>query len=161
MIRIAGIESESIVDGVGIRYVVFTQGCPHHCLGCQNIETWDPIKGSDKDTRDIVKEFTSNACALIDGITLSGGEPFEQPDACLVLARAAKEHGLTVWCYTGYVYEELLSAMNPAVHELLKNIDVLVDGRFIQEMKSLNIGFRGSTNQRILHLKDGKIEWSE
>lgn len=155
LIKIAGIEPESIVDGTGIRYVIFTQGCPHHCIGCHNPETWDAGRGRFVDTDDLVKQFSSNE--LLDGITLSGGEPFMQPDACLRLARAAKRNGLTVWCYSGFTYDEIKASKLYAEKELLKTIDVLVDGRFVQEKKSLDLKFRGSSNQRILHLERGRI----
>lgn len=141
---------------MGIRYVVFTQGCPHHCPGCQNPETWSFDGGEIKDTADIIKEFSSNP--LLDGITLSGGEPFKQREACTELAKAAHERGLSVWCYTGYTYEKLFVMCRRSVFELLNNIDVLVDGRFEQDKKSLDLHFKGSSNQRIFYLKDGAIE---
>lgn len=154
-IKIAGIEPESIVDGTGIRYAIFVQGCPHHCDGCHNPETWDAGQGRLAEIDDLVEQFLSNE--LLDGITLTGGEPFMQPDACLCLAQAAKRNGLTVWCYSGFTYEEIKASKNYAEKELLKVIDVLVDGRFVLEKKSLDLEFRGSANQRILHLDNGRI----
>jgi len=154
-IKIAGIEPESIVDGEGIRFVVFTQGCLHHCNGCQNPQTWDFGSGRFMRTEDIIQQFKEKV--LIDGITLSGGEPFMQPDACLKLARAAKKAGLTVWCYTGYTLETIRASNLYAEKELLRNIDVLVDGPFVEEKKSLDLQFRGSSNQRIIHLDHGRV----
>ncbi len=154
-IKIAGIEPESIVDGTGIRFAVFTQGCPHHCKGCHNPNTWDDSRGRYVDTDDLIRQFTSKE--LLDGITLTGGEPFMQPDACLELALGARNHGLNVWCYTGYTYEEIKRNGIRSEKELLRNIDVLVDGRFVQEKKSLDLKFRGSSNQRIIRLDHGRI----
>lgn len=144
-IRIAGIEPESIVDGDGIRYVIFTQGCPHHCPGCHNPETHDFNGGKEMDVKDITCDFARNP--LLNGITLSGGEPFCQEKACIKLADKAHSYGLDVWCYTGYTYDEVKD------RELIKHIDVLVDGKFIESEKSLDLLFRGSKNQNIISLK--------
>lgn len=144
-IRISGIEHESIVDGDGIRYVIFTQGCPHHCPSCHNPQThsFDAGKliGVDALLADISKRRD-----YIDGITLSGGEPFCQSDQCSVIAEQAQKMGLTVWCYTGYLFEELYGRND----RLLNHIDILVDGPFIQQKRSLALQFRGSTNQRLI-----------
>lgn len=145
-IRIAGFEPESIVDGDSIRFVIFTQGCPHHCQGCQNPESHDFNSGTEYDTHDIIDMISENP--LITGITLSGGEPFCQPEACLELARYAHSVNLSVWCYTGYQFHELSG--NP----LLSEIDVLVDGKFIESQKSLSLRFRGSSNQRIINVPE-------
>lgn len=146
-IRISGIERESIVDGDGIRYVIFTQGCPHHCPGCHNPQTHSFDAGKlinvDKLLADISKRKD-----YIDGITLSGGEPFCQSDQCSVIAEQARKIGLTVWCYTGYLFEELYGRND----ELLNHIDILVDGPFIQQKRSLALQFRGSTNQRLIDI---------
>ena len=157
-IKLAGIEHESIVDGLGWRCTVFVQGCPHLCPGCHNPETHDIRGGAWVETDDVIKQMSENY--LLSGITLSGGEPFWQPQACTEIAKAAKERGLNVWCYTGYRLEEL-SAIHGA-DELLKYVDVLVDGRFIQSLRSLDLDFRGSSNQRIIDMnayrQTGKIE---
>ncbi len=153
IIRIAGTVDDSIVDGPGLRFAIFTQGCPHSCPGCHNPDTHSFDGGKTVDTQEIINQFSQNP--LLDGITLSGGEPFCQPEACLELARAAHEKGLTVWCYTGYVLEQLLQAHDPARMALLEEIDVLVDGPFIQAEKSLELKWRGSKNQRIMKMDGG------
>ena len=141
-IRVAGFEPESIVDGYGFRFVIFTQGCHHNCEGCHNPHTHDFNGGTEYDTADIIKMFADNS--LLSGITLSGGEPFLQSEACLELAREAHKLGMNVWCYTGYEFQEVIG--NP----LLKEVDVLVDGKFIDSQKSYNLSFRGSANQRLI-----------
>lgn len=141
-IRVAGFEPESIVDGEGIRFVIFTQGCPHHCPGCHNPESHDFNGGTEYDTSDIIKMIAENP--LIKGITLSGGEPFCQSEACLELAKEAHHMNLNVWCYSGFTFSELIG------EPLLKEIDVLVDGEFIESQKSLSLRFRGSSNQRVI-----------
>lgn len=143
-IRVAGFVPESIVDGKGVRFVIFTQGCPHKCAGCHNPSTHDFNGGKEYDTEDIVEMFKSSP--LITGITLSGGEPFAQYEACLEIAKRAKELDLSVWCYTGYEFSEVIG--NP----LLKYVDVLVDGKFDITKKSLDLRYRGSTNQRVINV---------
>lgn len=150
-IRLFGTAPESIVDGPGLRYAVFTQGCPHHCPGCHNPETHDPKGGHEALTEDLIKAMGQNP--LLDGLTLSGGEPLTQPEACLDLARGARALKLNIWLYTGYVYEELLLKKDKAVMDLLKACDVLVDGPFILKERSLSLPFRGSLNQRLIDLK--------
>jgi len=151
-IKIAGLAKESIVDGVGLRYTVFVQGCPHHCPGCHNPQTWNPDGGREVDTKTLIADFCKNQ--LLDGITLSGGEPFAQPEACAELARAAQAHGMSVWVYSGYTYDELL--LRPEAAQLLEVCDVLIDGPFIQEQRTLALPWRGSRNQRVIWLKGGK-----
>ncbi len=159
-IRVAGMVNDSIVDGTGFRFTIFTQGCPHHCEGCHNPETHDLAGGYDADTDEIVKQFEKNI--LLSGITLSGGEPFCQASACCELARQAKKRALNVWAYTGYTIEELMRgfAAHPEWRELLENVDVLVDGRFELAKRSLECRWRGSSNQRLIDaagsLKAGK-----
>ena len=149
----ADLQSDSIVDGEGIRTVVWTQGCPHHCFGCHNSETWDFEDGALIDIEDIKKRFKSLKAQ--DGITFSGGDPMCQAEACSELAKYAKSLGLNIWCYTGYTFEQLmlLSKSNKHIMDFLKQIDVLVDGRFILEEKSYDAIFRGSKNQRIIDVK--------
>ena len=160
--RVAGLVQDSIVDGPGLRFVVFVQGCPHHCPGCHNPESHDPKGGKEMAVRDIINQMMSNP--LTDGLTLSGGEPFEQAEDCFELANFAKWHGLNVWCYTGYTFEHLRDHGTWAQKALLRNVDVLVDGPYKQEERSLNLPWRGSKNQRIIDaqasLGAGKvIEW--
>lgn len=151
-IRIAGIEPESVVDGEGIRFAVFMQGCLRNCRGCHNPATHALDGGKIVDTAEIIDAFKKNP--LLTGITLTGGEPMLQIPAALELARAAKNFGLNVWCYTGYTLEEI-----PAdAAELLKNIDVLVDGEYIEEQRDLELEFRGSKNQRIFYLERGRVK---
>lgn len=148
--RIAGTINDSIVDGPGFRFTVFTQGCPHRCPGCHNPKTHDFEGGRLADTQEIIEKFRKNE--LLDGITLSGGEPLCQSEACRVLARAAHESGLNVWCYTGYTFEELMEGFeaHPEWAALLQEVDVLVDGRFILAQRTLEARFRGSKNQRLI-----------
>lgn len=155
-VRISGLLNDSIVDGKGLRFVVFAQGCPHACKGCHNPETHDFNGGKEYDTAEIVQTILGNP--LLDGVTLSGGEPFYQAEAMAEIAAAVKAKGLNVWTYTGYTYEELVSAAQKdgAVGRLLSLTDVLVDGRFVLEQKTLDRPFAGSKNQRVLYLKGGK-----
>lgn len=146
--RLSGIVKESIVDGPGIRYVVFTQGCPHHCEGCHNPDTHDFEKGYWESVDVLLEEIKANP--LLKGITLSGGEPFCQAEVLLKLVRKVKEIGKDVWAYSGYTYEELQKQPQPYAKELLDEVDVLVDGRFILAQRDLTLPFRGSKNQRII-----------
>ena len=148
-IRVAGFENDSIVDGPGFRLAVFTQGCPHHCPGCHNPETHPFDGGQEVDTERIVKAMREDI--LLDGLTLSGGEPFCQPEPCAELARQAHALGLNVWSYSGFTFEQLLE--RPEVLPLLKETDVLVDGRFVLEQRTLELRFRGSKNQRLIDVK--------
>ena len=147
MLNLSGIQTDSIVDGPGIRTTFFCQGCPHHCEGCHNPETWPFEGGTPVDTEAMVRIVTDNP--LCRGVTFSGGEPFAQAEGFLELAKALKEKGYEVASYSGYTFEQLLSG-TPAQKELLQNIDILIDGQFILAEKSLEVPFRGSKNQRIL-----------
>lgn len=144
----SGIAGDSIVDGPGIRLTIFTQGCPHHCPGCHNPQTHDLDGGSWGDTDDIAAVMAENP--LLDGITLSGGEPFLQPVPCLALAKEAHRLGLNVWAYTGYTWEELLAENDAERMAFLREIDVLMDGPFLLAERSLELRFRGSRNQRAI-----------
>ena len=130
ILRVAGIVEDSIVDGPGLRLTVFVQGCPHHCPGCHNPKMWPFEGGKDMTVEEISELIISNK--LIDGLTISGGEPFSQPSACLELVRCAQRWGLDVWVYTGYTWEALLQRAVPDELALLSRIDVLVDGQFIE-----------------------------
>lgn len=149
-IRLAGIENESIVDGPGMRMTIFVQGCPHHCKGCHNPETHDFDEGEDEKLWRIINTM-NDAAKHLDGITISGGEPFCQAGECRVLAWTAHELGKDVWCYSGFTFEELMGRMEAM--ELLVETDVLVDGRFIEELRTLELPFRGSSNQRLIDVK--------
>lgn len=149
----ADLQSDSIVDGEGIRTVIWTQGCPHHCLGCHNPITHDFEGGALVDI-DYILESIDKLDGQ-DGLTFSGGDPFVQPLACSIIAKYAKEKGLNIWCYTGYTFEHLLelSKVKDDIRKFLEEIDVLVDGKFDLYKKSYNATFRGSTNQRIIDVK--------
>ena len=146
----ADIQPDSILDGSGIRTVIWFQGCLHNCEGCQNPETHDMNSGMVVDIDDIKMKLKN--LKYQSGITLSGGDPFFQPEAALEIAKFAKSIGLNVWAYTGFTYESLLAGDKDRL-ELLKNVDVLVDGKFMLDKKSLNCKFRGSTNQRLIDVK--------
>ena len=148
-IRISDIIDDSIVDGKGIRFTIFTQGCFHNCKECHNPSTHDINGGREGDTKKICELIKQNP--LLDGITLSGGEPFLQVEPCIELANTAHEIGLDVWAYTGFTYEDLLLDNNKKL--LLENVDVLVDGKFDHNKKSLDLDFRGSSNQRIIDVR--------
>ncbi|MBQ9761818.1 MAG: anaerobic ribonucleoside-triphosphate reductase activating protein [Oscillospiraceae bacterium] len=147
MLDLSGIVSDSIVDGPGIRTTVFCQGCPHHCEGCHNPETWEFGCGTPMEEERIFEIVKSNP--LCRGVTFSGGEPFAQAEGFAKLARLLKEAGYEVASYSGFTFEQLLRGTQ-AQRELLQTIDVLIDGPFIMKEKSLEISFRGSRNQRIL-----------
>ena len=160
LIRIAGLVPESFVDGDGIRYAIFMQGCLRRCEGCHNPETHALDGGRLIDTEEIIADIKKNS--LLDGITLTGGEPLLQVDAANELARAAKSFGLSVWCYTGFTFEALPLDAAP----LLENVDVLIDGAFVEALRDLNLQFRGSRNQRIIDVKKSRAQnkivlWTE
>ena len=143
------LQSDSVVDGEGIRTVIWTQGCPHHCKGCHNPETHGFKGGFLKDINELIEEI--RGLELQDGITFSGGDPMMQPKECTVIAKACKEMGYNIWCYTGFLFEDLLE--NNDRREFLNYIDVLVDGKFELDKKSYAAKFRGSTNQRLINVK--------
>ena len=146
--RIASTMSDSIVDGPGLRFTVFTQGCPHNCPGCHNPETHDPAGGREVTVEELAEKMGKNP--LTDGLTLSGGDPFLQAEECAKLAALAHGQGKNVWTYTGYLFEHLRDAGDPAWTALLSETDVLVDGPFLQKEKSYELHFRGSRNQRLI-----------
>lgn len=147
------IQRDSIVDGEGIRCVIWTQGCIHKCPGCHNPETHSFRGGISVDVEVIkqkIKELEGQ-----DGITFSGGDPMEQAEACAEISEYCKGLGLNVWCYTGYTFEELLkkSEYISSIRDFLNNIDILVDGKFVLAEKSYDVIFRGSKNQRLIDVK--------
>ena len=149
--RIANYIQDSIVDGPGLRFALFTQGCPHNCAGCHNPDTHDPDGGKKVSVDEIIKIILSNP--LTDGITFSGGEPFSQAEDCARIALAAKKAGLNVWVYSGWTFEQLKDNIVPHSADLLELCDVLVDGPFVLSLRSLLLKWRGSENQRILDVK--------
>ena len=147
MLDLSGIVGDSIVDGPGIRTTIFCQGCPHHCPGCHNPETWDFGCGTPMDEETILKIVRSNP--LCRGVTFSGGEPFAQSAGFVRLAKLLKAAGYEVASYSGYTFEQLLTGSDDQ-RALLETIDILIDGPFLQAEKSLELVFKGSRNQRIL-----------
>lgn len=158
-LRIAGVIDESIVDGPGIRFVIFTQGCPHNCPGCHNPQTHDFASGHVVPISQLLAEIQANP--LISGVTLSGGEPFCQPEPLAELVRVLKQGGKHIMAYSGYTWEQLLQLEDPAVGMLLRQCDVLVDGPFVEAQRDLTLRFRGSRNQRLINvqksLREGRI----
>ena len=157
MLNLAGITGDSIVDGPGIRTTVFCQGCPHHCPGCHNPETWEFGQGTDMDEERVLEIIRSNP--LCHGVTFSGGEPFSQAAAFAKLGRMLKERGYEVASYSGYTFEQLLAGTADQ-RAMLETLDVLIDGPFLLAERSLELNFRGSKNQRVINvpesLKAGK-----
>ena len=149
MLDLAGIVNDSIVDGPGIRMTVFAQGCPHHCQGCHNPETWTFGCGTPMEEERILEIVRTNP--LCRGVTFSGGEPFAQAEGFAKLAKLLKAKGYEVASYSGYTFEQLINGTD-AQKELLRSIDVLIDGPFVLAEKSLEVTFRGSRNQRIIHV---------
>lgn len=171
-IHVAGIMENSIVDGPGMRAVLFLQGCPHHCKGCHNPETWD-INSKTAQTL-TVQELGEQILAIkrINKLTLSGGDPIMQATACLDLIQYLKSRRIelgkpeySIILYTGYTFEQLLERKDPTVNELLSECDLVVDGPFIESEKSFDCLYRGSKNQRIINSKTslmlGEIVYSE
>ncbi len=150
MLDLAGIVNDSIVDGPGIRMTVFAQGCPHHCQGCHNPETWQFGCGTPMEEERIADIVGTNP--LCRGVTFSGGEPFAQAEGFTRLAKLLKQRGYEVASYSGYTFEQLINGTE-AQRELLKSIDVLIDGPFVMAQRSLEIAFRGSKNQRIIDVQ--------
>lgn len=151
-LKVSGIIDESIVDGPGLRMTVFTQGCPHHCPGCHNPQTHDFQKGEWMSIDQILERFKEDP--LLSGITFSGGEPFCQPAPLLELAKKVRAMGKNIVIFSGYTIEELqkMAKTSPWVDGLLHECDLLVDGPFVEDLKDLDLLFRGSSNQRLLDL---------
>ena len=148
-IRIAGVVRESIVDGPGFRFVVFCQGCPHGCPGCHNPQSWDFKGGQEMSVQELLDIIKDDEFA---NVTFSGGDPLYQVEAFTELARRIKEEtGKTIWCYTGFTYEEILADVRLSM--ILPYLDVLVDGPFIEALRDPDLSFRGSSNQRIIQLR--------
>ena len=154
-LRIAGTVKDSIVDGPGLRYVIFTQGCPHHCLGCHNPQTHDFEAGQDADVENILEEIFVNP--ILSGVTLSGGEPFCQAEALVSIAEAVKEKGKHLMIYTGYLLEQLQKMSDSAVQRLLELADIIVDGPFVLAQRNLTLSYRGSENQRVIDMVKTRI----
>ncbi|MGL5439369.1 MAG: anaerobic ribonucleoside-triphosphate reductase activating protein [Filifactoraceae bacterium] len=152
-LKLFGKINGSIVDGTGFRYVIFTQGCPHNCKGCHNPESHDFNEGAEYEIQVLLEEIKANP--MLSGLTLSGGEPLAHAEKLLPLAQEVRNLGLNIWIYTGYTFDELLKLpQNSPEIKLLKLSQVLIDGPFILEQRSLELTFRGSYNQRIIDLEE-------
>lgn len=153
-VRLSGIVYESLVNGPGIRRVLFSQGCRHNCPGCFNPDTHSFDGGVEYELDSLVEDIMKNP--LIKGVTFSGGDPFEQADKFAYIAEKVRKAGLNVWTYTGYTYEYILENANSRAgwSELLNATDVLVDGRFEKKLHREGLRFRGSSNQRIIDVKE-------
>ena len=166
--RIAGIEPESLVDGPGLRYVIFAQGCRHQCPHCHNPESWDLNGGKEIAVRQVIRTLKKQKQTK-RGVTFSGGEPFLQTAELAEVAQAAHQMGWDVVTYTGFTYEELeklIKGGNSGVQALLSASDILIDGRYIHKLRSVKLQFRGSSNQRMIDIaatqKNGRIVlWDE
>ena len=156
-LRMAGVVENSFTDGPGVRFALFVQGCPHRCPGCHNPQTHDFDGGTVVAVAELAQALAEDP--LVSGLTLSGGEPFCQPGPCAELAKAAHAQGKDVWTWSGWTYEQLLEKANkePAVGELLRQTDVLVDGPYLEAQRDLDLEWRGSANQRVLQLKNGRL----
>ena len=153
-LTIAGVVKESIVDGPGIRYTVFTQGCPHHCPGCHNPQTWAFVGGQEITPQTLFEDFQKDP--ILKGITFSGGEPFCQPEPLTELAMLVHGEGKDVTIFTGFTYEQLLEKNDPAVNALMDQCDLLIDGPFVLEQRNLELRFRGSENQRLIDMRKAR-----
>jgi anaerobic ribonucleoside-triphosphate reductase activating protein len=163
--RLSGITPESLVDGPGLRYVIFTQGCPHQCPHCHNPETWDSNGGKEYSVRQIIRLIKQQKKTK-QGVTFSGGEPFLQASELAEVALAARQINWDVVTYTGYTYEQLIADNNDGVKALLSASDILIDGKYIHKLRSIELPFRGSSNQRIIDMaktrEKGRIVlWNE
>lgn len=154
MVRLSGIAYESLVNGPGLRRVLFAQGCIHKCNGCFNPDTHDFYGGSLMDMDEIIEDILDNP--MLKGVTFSGGDPWEQADKFAYIAKKLRENGLNIWSYTGYTFEYILENKHKEKgwNDLLNNIDVLVDGKFEEDKKQDGLRFRGSSNQRIIDVQE-------
>lgn len=148
-IRLFGTVNDSIVDGPGLRYSIFTQGCLHHCPGCHNPKSHDLTGGYLKSIDEIIKEIDDNP--LLDGITLSGGEPMLQIEPLIEICKEVKKRNLNIVIYSGFTFEQIVADSNKK--SLLELCDMLVDGRFEIDKKSLSLLYRGSSNQRLINIQ--------
>ena len=153
-LRLFGTANDSIVDGPGIRYAVFVQGCTHNCKGCHNPGSHSLDGGYEKEVEEIFAEISKNP--LLDGVTFSGGEPFLQAKALYELAKLVKEKNLNIYVYSGFTFEQLVAGANEenGWRELLEIADFLIDGKFEEDKKHYTLLFKGSENQRIIDLKE-------
>ena len=157
IIKVANILHETTTDGVGFRTSIYCQGCKHHCKNCHNPQTWDFNSGKEYSIEELFNIIVSDE--LCD-VTFTGGDPLFQVEGFIELAKLIKlKTSKTIWCYSGYTYEQIKESSKMNI--ILPYIDVLVDGRYIDEKRNMDLKFRGSENQRIIHLNNGEIEWIE
>ena len=158
LIRLAGIAENSLVNGKGLRKVFFSQGCSHHCEGCFNQHTWEFAGGRMFDMDELVQKVKDEP--FLDGVTFSGGDPFQQADKFAYLAKKLHEANINIWAYTGYTFEELmkLAQTNPHIKQMINNVDVIVDGRFMKDKMTENLKYCGSSNQRVIDVKSSLNE---
>jgi len=158
--RLSGITPESFVDGPGLRYVIFAQGCPHECPHCQNPETWDAHAGEEFSVKQVSRMLRQHKKTK-RGITFSGGEPFAQAGELAEVAMTARQLGWDVVTYTGFTYEQLIESNDNNMRALLSASDILIDGKYVHELRSLSLQFRGSSNQRVIDMvetrKSGRV----
>ena len=148
VINVAGFNKNSITDGPGLRFVIFAQGCVHNCPGCHNPETHAFGTGENYTVQQLADMIKKNP--IIKGVTLSGGDPFCQAAPFAMLAEYLKSHGYEVCAYTGYLFEQLIADKTDDKYKLLENVDILIDGPFVQSEKSMDLKFKGSANQRTI-----------
>lgn len=146
-LRVLNIVDGTIVDGPGLRTSIYFAGCPHHCEGCHNPQSWDAAGGEAMTVSELMAVIEENDM----NVTFSGGDPLMQIDALLPLARAIKERGYTLWVYTGYTIEEIRSS--ESLRRILDYADAVVEGRFVMALRDTSLRFRGSSNQRIVEIK--------
>jgi len=151
--RLSGITQESLVDGPGLRVVVFAQGCPHQCPHCHNPETWDKEAGREYSARQVIRLLKQQKKTK-QGITFSGGEPFLQAAELAEVALAARQMGWDVVTYTGFTYEELSADNSDGINALLSATDILIDGKYVHALRDIGLRFRGSSNQRLIDLAE-------
>jgi len=145
--KMMNIIHDSVVDGEGLRTVLFFAGCPHHCRGCHNPQSWRMTNGTEMTIAEAADEIASNP---ISDVTFSGGDPFAQAEEAYLLAREVKRMGKNLWVYTGYTLEQLLEHGTAEQRLLLEECDMLVDGPFVLAERDITLAFRGSRNQRLL-----------
>ena len=146
-VKVITIIHDSIVDGPGLRSTVFFAGCPHHCVGCHNPKSWDESFGASRSIDEVYEELVGNP---LTNVTFSGGEPLLQLDELIILAKRLKQQGKNIWCYTGYIWENLLVLYGDLFKEFCSTIDVLVDGPFLLKKRDIALFFKGSSNQRLI-----------
>ncbi len=152
-INLNGILHDSVVDGPGLRTVIFTQGCKHKCRGCHNVDSWSLKENQIYFVDDLIKKIITDTPTK--KVTLSGGEPFLQQHQILKIAKSLKEKNFHICIYSGYTYEQLIKEdINKLI---LSYCDILVDGKYVEEKKDISLSMKGSTNQKIINLKNGEV----